>query len=83
MLNLDGKLQRCVYGDKEIFWLGQLYAGQDYSINPVDGSIIDLLMKSLKMMTDIKAGCTTFVLRRLHTVTPKSITMGKRWTEDL
>ncbi|CAI6405617.1 CFF_HP2_G0007250.mRNA.1.CDS.1 [Saccharomyces cerevisiae] len=40
MLNLDGKLQRCVYGDKEIFWLGQLYAGQDYSINPVDGSII-------------------------------------------
>ncbi|CAI4064826.1 hypothetical protein SKDZ_09G1480 [Saccharomyces kudriavzevii ZP591] len=40
MLNLDGKMQRCVYGDKEIFWIGQLYAGQDYSINPVDGSII-------------------------------------------
>ncbi|CAI2051148.1 hypothetical protein SEUBUCD646_0I01580 [Saccharomyces eubayanus] len=40
MLNLDGKMQRCVYGDKEIFWLGQLYAGQDYSINPVDGSVI-------------------------------------------
>ena len=40
MFNLNGKLQRCVYGDKEIFWLGQLYAGQDYSINPVDGGII-------------------------------------------
>ncbi|CAI4065416.1 hypothetical protein N7582_003028 [Saccharomyces uvarum] len=40
MLNLDGKMQRCVYGDKEIFWLGQLYAGQDYSINPVDGGVI-------------------------------------------
>ena len=38
MMNIDGKLQRCVYGDKEIFWLGQLLAGEKYSIYPTEGS---------------------------------------------
>lgn len=40
MLHLDAKMQRCVYGDKELFWLGQLFAGQDYSIDKVHGSIL-------------------------------------------
>ncbi|CDO93870.1 unnamed protein product [Kluyveromyces dobzhanskii CBS 2104] len=40
MLNIDAKLQRCVYGDKEIFWLGQFVAGEQYSIYPTEGSIV-------------------------------------------
>lgn len=40
MLNLDAKMKRCVYGDKELFWLGQLFAGQDYTIYPSDGAIV-------------------------------------------
>ena len=39
MLHLNGKIQRCVYGDKEFFWLGQLFAGQDYSIHPMDAGV--------------------------------------------
>ncbi|CCD26301.1 alpha-1,3-mannosyltransferase MNT3 NDAI_0H01270 [Naumovozyma dairenensis CBS 421] len=38
-LHLDGKLRRCVYGDKEFFWLGQLFIGQDYSIYSMDGGV--------------------------------------------
>lgn len=45
MLNLDAKMRRCVYGDKEIFWLGQLFAGQSYAIYPVDGGIIGPLVE--------------------------------------
>lgn len=40
LLHLDGKMQRCVYGDKEIFWLGQLFAGEDYTIDPFEGGIV-------------------------------------------
>lgn len=47
MLHLDGKMQRCVYGDKEIFWLGQLYAGETYSIHPVDGGIVGPVTETL------------------------------------
>lgn len=54
MLNLDGKMARCVYGDKEIFWLGQLYAGQKYSIYPIDGSIVGPLIENVKDDTSQK-----------------------------
>lgn len=40
LLHLDGKMQRCVYGDKEIFWLGELFAGEDYTIDPFEGGIV-------------------------------------------
>lgn len=40
ILNLDAKVKRCVYGDKEIFWLGQLIAGESYSIEPRDGGAL-------------------------------------------
>ncbi|CCF60479.1 hypothetical protein KAFR_0K01240 [Kazachstania africana CBS 2517] len=33
LLNIDWKTQRCVYGDKEVFWLGHLFAGSDYAID--------------------------------------------------
>ncbi|CCE65439.1 hypothetical protein TPHA_0L00820 [Tetrapisispora phaffii CBS 4417] len=47
MMNLNGKLQRCVYGDKEFFWLGQLFAGERFTVNTHDGSIIGPLMVSI------------------------------------
>ncbi|BAP72483.1 alpha-1,3-mannosyltransferase [Kluyveromyces marxianus] len=40
MININGKLQRCVYGDKEIFWLGQLLMGSNYSVYPTEGSVM-------------------------------------------
>lgn len=36
-LNLDARLSTCVYGDKEITWLGELMAGEEYSIEPMEG----------------------------------------------
>ncbi|CCD23008.1 alpha-mannosyltransferase NDAI_0A08550 [Naumovozyma dairenensis CBS 421] len=38
-LHLDAKMKKCVSGDKEMFWLGNLLAGQDYSIAKSYGSI--------------------------------------------
>ncbi|AQZ10987.1 MNT3 (YIL014W) [Zygosaccharomyces parabailii] len=43
MLNLDSKVQGCVHGDKELFWLGQLYAGSTYAIYSTDAGVIGLL----------------------------------------
>lgn len=40
MLHLDAKMQRCVYGDKEIFWLGELFAGESFSIDPFSGGVV-------------------------------------------
>lgn len=39
-LNLDARLSTCVYGDKEITWLGELLAGEEYSIDPMEGGIV-------------------------------------------
>ena len=36
-LNLTPLLHPCSHGDKEFFWLGQLYAGESYAINPYAG----------------------------------------------
>ena len=36
-LNLAPLLDPCSHGDKEFFWLGQLYAGELYAINPYSG----------------------------------------------
>lgn len=38
--NLDNRLRTCIYGDKEIVWLGELIAGEDYSIDPMEGGIL-------------------------------------------
>ncbi|GAV50741.1 hypothetical protein ZYGR_0Z01640 [Zygosaccharomyces rouxii] len=43
MINLDTKIQGCVHGDKEFFWLGQLYAGKNYAIYPQDAGVIGLI----------------------------------------
>lgn len=43
LIHLDSKVQRCVHGDKEFFWLGQLYAGKNYSIYPQDAGIIGIV----------------------------------------
>lgn len=43
MINLDSKLRGCVHGDKEFFWLGQLYAGQNYVVYPQDAGVVGLL----------------------------------------
>lgn len=38
--NLDNRLRTCFYGDKEIVWLGELIAGENYSIDPMEGGIL-------------------------------------------
>lgn len=38
--NLDFRLRTCVYGDKETSWLGELIAGETYSIDPMEGGIL-------------------------------------------
>lgn len=38
--NLDFRLRTCIYGDKEATWLGELIAGETYSINPMEGGIL-------------------------------------------
>ncbi|CCC71716.1 hypothetical protein NCAS_0I00480 [Naumovozyma castellii] len=39
MMNLDAKMKQCVSGEKELFWLGHLIAGQDYAIDQWFGTI--------------------------------------------
>lgn len=46
MLHLDAKMQRCVYGDKEIFWLGELFAGEKFSIDPFEGGVVGPIGRS-------------------------------------
>lgn len=38
-LDLNKRIAGCSYGDKEIFWLGQLAASEPYSIDPVEPGI--------------------------------------------
>lgn len=38
--NLDFRLRTCIYGDKEASWLGELIAGETYSIDPMEGGIL-------------------------------------------
>lgn len=38
--NLDMRLRTCFYGDKEIVWLGELIAGENYAIDPMEGGIL-------------------------------------------
>ena len=38
--NLDLRLRTCIYGDKETTWLGELIAGETYSIDPMEGGIL-------------------------------------------
>ncbi|QLQ81629.1 hypothetical protein HG537_0F03900 [Torulaspora globosa] len=59
MLNLDAKMKRCVYGDKEMFWLGQLYAGQNYSIYPMDGAIIGPVRESIEKDSAVYQICAS------------------------
>lgn len=40
LLHLDSKVQKCIYGDKELFWLGQLFSGHDFAIDQTDTAII-------------------------------------------
>ena len=40
IMNLDQKASNCIYGDKELFWLGQLFSGNDYAIDPLDGAAV-------------------------------------------
>lgn len=53
-MNLDPRLSCCVYGDKELFWLGQLFGGQDYTIDPIDGSVVGPLVTKLSEETGEK-----------------------------
>ncbi|CUS21922.1 LAQU0S04e03928g1_1 [Lachancea quebecensis] len=50
-MNLDPRLSRCIYGDKELFWLGQLFSGRDYTIDPIDGSVVGSLVT--KQLEDV------------------------------
>lgn len=59
LLQLDAKMKRCVYGDKEIFWLGQLYAGQDYSIYPTDGGVAGPLIVEKHDSVSVYQICAT------------------------
>ncbi|CCH57916.1 hypothetical protein TBLA_0A01160 [Henningerozyma blattae CBS 6284] len=52
LFHIDAKVKRCVYGDKEIFWIGQLFAGEDFYIDPVDGSIIGPMMENVNPDTE-------------------------------
>lgn len=52
LFHLDAKVRRCVYGDKEIFWIGQLFAGQDFYIDPIDGSVIGPIIENMDPETE-------------------------------
>ena len=43
LINFVPVLNQCGYGDKEFFWLGQLYAGESYAINPYAGGALGTL----------------------------------------
>ena len=43
LINFVPVLNQCGYGDKEFFWLGQLYAGELYTINPYAGGALGKL----------------------------------------
>ncbi|SCU91490.1 LAMI_0E06106g1_1 [Lachancea mirantina] len=45
LMNLDKKVQRCVYGDKELFWLAQIYMGEDFVLYPTAGCAIGEIEK--------------------------------------
>lgn len=59
LLQLDAKMNRCVYGDKEIFWLGQLFTGQDYSIHPTDGGVAGPMIEAKHDKFSIFQICAT------------------------
>ncbi|AGO10176.1 AaceriAAR183Cp [[Ashbya] aceris (nom. inval.)] len=40
MLHLNLRFTECFHGDKELFWLGQLLSGKEYSIHPMPAAII-------------------------------------------
>ncbi|EDO14552.1 hypothetical protein Kpol_298p4 [Vanderwaltozyma polyspora DSM 70294] len=54
MLHLDAKVRRCVYGDKELFWIGQLFAGQTYSIDKIDSGLIGPVIEGVDEKTNMK-----------------------------
>ncbi|CEP60369.1 alpha-mannosyltransferase LALA0_S01e09164g [Lachancea lanzarotensis] len=39
-MNLDSKASGCVYGDKELFWIGHLFSGKDFSIDARFGAVV-------------------------------------------
>ncbi|CCK70274.1 alpha-mannosyltransferase KNAG_0D05360 [Huiozyma naganishii CBS 8797] len=39
MLNLNTKLRACFWGDKEFYWLGPLFAGVSYTIEPTPAAL--------------------------------------------
>ncbi|SCU84108.1 LAFA_0D08152g1_1 [Lachancea sp. 'fantastica'] len=39
-MNLDSKASNCVYGDKELFWIGHLFSGKDYSVDANYGAVV-------------------------------------------
>lgn len=45
MLHINGKIQRCVYGDKELFWLGQLFSGENYRVDSNNAAIVGRLQE--------------------------------------
>lgn len=49
MMNLNAKIQRCVYGDKELFWLGQFFSNENYAFSPIEGSIIGFIKEPVSI----------------------------------
>ncbi|CCK70576.1 uncharacterized protein KNAG_0E03170 [Huiozyma naganishii CBS 8797] len=43
LFGLSNSGSKCSWGDKEFFWLGNLYAGKDYAVNPMEGGIVGYL----------------------------------------
>ncbi|CCK72377.1 alpha-mannosyltransferase KNAG_0J02990 [Huiozyma naganishii CBS 8797] len=48
MLSFNHKLQACFHGDKEFYWLGPLFAGQSYSIEPKGAALTGFPQKKYK-----------------------------------
>ncbi|CCK71164.1 alpha-mannosyltransferase KNAG_0G01060 [Huiozyma naganishii CBS 8797] len=53
--NLDARLSSCVYGDKELFWLGQLVAGERFAINQMEGGILGAVSEEVVTEDDGKS----------------------------
>ncbi|AEY94837.1 FAAR183Cp [Eremothecium gossypii FDAG1] len=45
MIHLNLRFSECFHGDKEVFWLGQLLTGNEYSIHPMPAAIIGELQQ--------------------------------------
>lgn len=55
-LDMNSRIGACSYGDKEVFWLGQLAAAQPYSIDPTEPGIAGIIKDNIDPKVPGKIG---------------------------